>query len=339
MKALILLSGGLDSLLVVKLMLEQNIEVEALHFSTMFCQCDMSKSGCLSEANELKSVFNVPIKNINNNESFLESVKNPRHGYGRNMNPCIDCRINMLNTAKQYMQESGASFLVTGEVLGQRPMSQHKRALDLIEKETGLQGLILRPLSAGLLEPTIPEKSGWVDRNKLLNIKGRSRKPQIALAEMFKMKDYPCPAGGCLLTDPGFSCRVRDLLNHSKSPNINDFLLLKNGRHFRFDENTKAIIGRDEQDNKILVLRKQPGDLLIEVKGFVGPLTILRGDLNTHNVELAASLTARYADLPNRDEETEVIIRQGSDGKEEIIKVFPLTQIEGDKYLIKAKGQ
>ncbi|MFA5794258.1 MAG: hypothetical protein WC980_04240 [Candidatus Brocadiia bacterium] len=339
MKALVLLSGGLDSLLAVKLMLEQGIEVEALHFTTMFCQCDTSKSGCLSEANELKSVFNVPIKNINSNDSFLEIVKNPRHGYGSNMNPCIDCRINMLSTAGRYMRESGASFLVTGEVLGQRPMSQHRRALDLIEKETGLQGLILRPLSAGLLEPTIPEKSGWIDRAKLLNIKGRSRKPQMALAEMFKMKDYPCPAGGCLLTDPGFSSRVRDLLKYSKSPTTNDFLLLKNGRHFRIDANTKAVIGRDEQDNKVLTLRKQSGDLLMEIKDFVGPVTILRGDLNPSNVELAAALTARYSDMPDNGQKATVIITRDSDEKDEQTGISPLNHAQVDKYLIKAKGQ
>lgn len=337
MKALVLLSGGLDSILATRLMLKQNIEVEALHFTTIFCQCTSAKGDCHSAASAL-SGLNVPVKVINNTADFLAVMKNPKHGYGSNMNPCIDCRINMFRSAKRYMQETGAAFIVTGEVLGQRPMSQHKRAMQIIEKESGLEGLVLRPLSAGLLEPSIPEKEGWVDRSKLLAIKGRSRKPQISMAELFEIKDYPCPAGGCLLTDPGFSARVKDLMAHHPAPAAQDFLLLKAGRHFRLDKNTKAVIGRDEQDNKIIELRKQPGDVLMEARECVGPITLLRGDASPDNIKLAAAITARYADVPDKEKEIELAVRHISAEKEaaEITRVIPLKPQETDRYLVRA---
>ena len=311
--------------------------MEALHFTTIFCQCTSAKGDCHSAASAM-SGLNVPVKVINNTTDFLAVLKNPKHGYGSNMNPCIDCRINMFKSAKRYMQETGAAFIVTGEVLGQRPMSQHMRALQIIEKESGLEGLILRPLSAGLLKPSIPEKAGWVDRTKLLAIKGRSRKAQISMAELFEIKDYPCPAGGCLLTDPGFSTRVKDLLEHHPEPAAQDFLLLKSGRHFRLDRNTKAVIGRDEQDNKIIELRKQPGDVLMEAKEYVGPITLLRGDTSADNTKLAAAITARYADVPDREADVEISVRRISDEgeKTEIIRTIPLKPQESDRYLIKS---
>ena len=332
MKALVLLSGGLDSTLAIKLMLEQGIEVEALNFSTIFCQCTSKRSSCGSEAKRVSETFGIPIKVINHSEVFLEIVKRPRYGYGSQMNPCIDCRILMFKTAADYMKQSGASFLVTGEVLGQRPMSQHLRALKLIEKETGLEGLILRPLSARVLEPTIPEKMGWVNREKLSAIKGRSRKEQIILAELFELKDYPCPSGGCLLTDPSFSRRVKDILTYSDMT-VNEGMLLKYGRHFRLNPQTKLVVGRNELENKILLSLVRDGDMIIEIKNCPGPVAILRGNNSDANIKLAAGITARYADLSGEDGNAEVRSRDNITVLQ-TIGIAPLTSSEVKKYLI-----
>jgi len=221
MKAIALLSGGLDSTLAARVVIDQGIELEALNFMTVFCNCTNKGETCLASQKAVDAL-GIPLKVFNVSEEYLNVVKGPKHGYGRNMNPCIDCRIFMLKRAKAYMEGSGASFLVTGEVLGQRPMSQRRDAMRLIEKEGGLDGLILRPLSAKFLPPTIPEKEGWVDREKLLAIQGRSRKPQIRLAEAFGIRDYPCPAGGCLLTDPQFAKRMKDLIVHNPDFTLND---------------------------------------------------------------------------------------------------------------------
>lgn len=209
MKALALLSGGLDSTLAVKLMLDQGIYVEAINFVTPFCLC--RRSGC--GAYEVAKRFNIPLKVVTVGLDYLRVVRKPKFGYGRGMNPCIDCRIFMLKKAKKYAKETGASFIFTGEVLDERPMSQHRKALEIIEKEAGLKGKILRPLSAKLLPQTEAEIKGWVDRTKLLGIRGRSRKKQIELAKKFGINDYPCPAGGCLLTYKEFANKLKELFN------------------------------------------------------------------------------------------------------------------------------
>ncbi|MGA9388765.1 MAG: hypothetical protein WBV70_08085, partial [Candidatus Bathyarchaeia archaeon] len=195
-KALALLSGGLDSTLAVKLVLNQGVDVEAINFVSPFCLC--GKGGC--GAAEAARRFNIPLKTMSVGEDYLRVIRKPKFGYGKNMNPCIDCRIFMLKKAKKYAKETGAAFIFTGEVLDQRPMSQHKKTLDLIEEEAGLKGKILRPLSAKLLQETDLEKKGLVNRERLLDIEGRSRRKQIELAEKLGIRDYPCPAGGCLLT-------------------------------------------------------------------------------------------------------------------------------------------
>src|SRR3989338_10559001 len=198
-KAVALLSGGLDSTLAIKLMLEQGVEVHALNFLTVFCTC--TSKGCRHQATKVAEEFKVPIKVMNITEEYMEVVKNPKYPRGRNMNPCIDCRIFTFKKAKGFMDEIGASFVITGEVTGQRPMSQRKQAIMAIEKESGLKGLIVRPLSAKFFEPTVPEKEGIINRNRLLDIQGRRRSRQIDLAKAIGINDYPCPAGGCLLTD------------------------------------------------------------------------------------------------------------------------------------------
>ena len=247
-KAIALLSGGLDSSLAIKIMLEQGVEIEALNFATPFCQCTRHSSGCKNEARKVAQQIGVQIKVVSLKDEYLDLVKNPPHGYGKNLNPCIDCRILLLKKAREYMPEIGASFVITGEVLGQRPMSQHRKALDMIERESGLEGLILRPLSAKLLPPTMPEKIGVVDREKLLKISGRSRKTQIELAREFSIIDYPCPAGGCLLTDKNFAAKMRDAMARSDIK-AHDIPILKIGRHLRLTDEFKLIVGRNEVEN------------------------------------------------------------------------------------------
>jgi tRNA U34 2-thiouridine synthase MnmA/TrmU len=294
MKAIALLSGGLDSTLAAKVIMEQGVELEALNFLTVFCTCTNRGETCLSSQKAVENL-GIPLKVFNVSEEYLNVVKHPKHGYGRNMNPCIDCRIFMLKKTKAYMEETGAAFIVTGEVLGQRPMSQRKDAMRLIEKEGGLEGFILRPLSAKVLPITIPEKEGWVDRRKLLNISGRSRKPQIELAEHFGIRDYPCPAGGCLLTDPGFAKRMKDLMDHHLDFSINDVHLLKIGRHFRFSHEVKLVVGRNEEENQKIQTFSQGKDILLKVYGLPGPLSLLRGKFVEGDIEKAAAITVHYS--------------------------------------------
>lgn len=295
MKALALLSGGLDSTLAIRVILEQEIEVEAVNFLTPFCQCSR-KTGCGGyEAKKVADKLGVRLKVFNSTGEYLRMLKDPKHGYGKNLNPCIDCRILMHKRAKEYMQESGASFIITGEVLGQRPMSQHRAAMRTIERESALAGLILRPLSAKLLPPTIPEKEGWVERERLLEISGRSRKPQMALAKSYEIGDYPSPAGGCLLTDRGFSQRLRDLLAHSQLT-LNNIELLKVGRHFRLSDSCKVIIGRDKEENEKLLQLTKEDDICLKPHQIKGPVGVGRGDFDKTLITQAAEMIARYSD-------------------------------------------
>ncbi|MEM4703822.1 MAG: hypothetical protein QXJ02_01975, partial [Candidatus Bathyarchaeia archaeon] len=271
-KALAMLSGGLDSILATKLILEQNIDVEAINFVSPFCLC--KKGGC--GAPETAKQLGIPLKVMNVGEEYLRIVRKPKFGYGKNMNPCIDCRIFMLKKAKQYAKKIGAAFIFTGEVLDERPMSQHMKALNLIEKEAGLEGKILRPLSAKLMKETEAEKKGLVNREKLLDIRGRSRKRQFELAKNFHIVDYPCPAGGCLLTCKEFANKLKDLFQHKKRVSIRDVQLLKVGRHFRLGEN-KIIVGRNEAENKTLLQMKKKQEFYFEAQGCGSPITLLQG--------------------------------------------------------------
>ncbi len=242
-KALVLLSGGLDSILAVKLLLEQGIEVEAINFRTNFCGP--------SKARPAAQMLGVPLREVNIREDFLAVLKKPKHGYGAGMNPCIDCHALMLKKAGEIMRAEGFDFVATGEVLGERPMSQHKHALKIVEKEAGLEGYLLRPLSAKLLELTIPEIENLVNREKLLAISGRNRKPQMELAARYGIKNYPTPAGGCALTQEGFAQRLRELMKNKPDFDAQDVDLVAIGRHF-FIDNVQIIVGRNQQENEIL---------------------------------------------------------------------------------------
>ncbi|MDH4227666.1 MAG: hypothetical protein OEV59_07980 [Deltaproteobacteria bacterium] len=300
-KAIALLSGGLDSSLAVKMMVEQGVEVHALNFTSSFCTCNAGRktkaaegAGCSNGARALAAELGIPIKTMVKGLEYMEVVRSPRYGYGKGINPCIDCRIYMFKAAKEYMLEIGADFIITGEVIGQRPMSQRRDAFRTVERESGLEGLILRPLCAKHLDETIPEKTGLIDRNTLMDISGRGRKPQMELAEELNITDYPCPSGGCLLTDKIFSKKVKDLLDHSPTLTIKDLQTLKVGRHFRIG-GAKIVISKNEMENTSLKGLLQPGHTLIEPFGFPGPVAIVCEDEPNGAVETAARLLFKYA--------------------------------------------
>ena len=296
MKAIALLSGGLDSTLGIRIVLDQGIEVEAVNFVTPFCLCSR-KIGCGSEAKMVAAKLDIKVKLFSISTQYLGMLKNPKYGYGRNLNPCIDCRILMLRRAGKYMDEVGASFLITGEVLGQRPMSQHRKALKIIESESGFQGLILRPLSARLLPPSIPEKEGWVNRERLLAISGRSRKPQMTLAKDYSIGDYLCPAGGCLLTDSGFAHRMKDSMTHSEIT-LREINLLKIGRHFRLSPQAKLIVGRNKEENERLLKLAEHDDICFKLVEIKGPIGIGQGSFGETTIILASRTLVRYSDAP-----------------------------------------
>lgn len=301
-----MLSGGLDSTLAVKVMLEQGIELEIVNFTSPFCLCQRKKDYQHISQMAARN-FGLPVKIISFKEDYLEVVKKPKYGYGKNVNPCIDCRIFMCKKAKIYMNEVKAKFIITGEVLNQRPMSQYKRALMIIEKESGLEGLILRPLSGSLLPETIPEKEGWVDRSKLLSIEGRSRKPQINLVKKFQIDDYASAAGGCLLTESGYARRIKDLIKHDEL-NLEQIQLIKLGRCFRFDSGAKVIVGRNESDNNRLLKFSDSQNVYFAPTKINGPSAIGTGVFRKDEILKAAAIIARYSDNPN-DETVEVLYK------------------------------
>lgn len=286
-----LFSGGLDSLLAIYLLLEQGLKVEAMH-----AILPVHRPGLRAWVEQITARLGVPLYLITLEEEFFEILRHPRHGYGSGMNPCLDCHILLLRRAAERMREVGASFVFTGEVLGERPMSQHLPALQLVERESGLQGRLLRPLSARLLPPTIPEEEGLVDRSRLLDIRGRSRRVQLELSRRYGLSDFPTPAGGCMLTDPGLSRRVRDLLHYRPNFSRSDFDLLRVGRHFRLSPEAKVVSGRNQEENARLLELAEEGDLFFEVRGLGSPVTLLRGPADEEAIRLAAAITARYSD-------------------------------------------
>ena len=296
-KAIGLLSGGLDSILATELIRKQGIEVVAFNVKTPF---GIPKKDGTSEASEAANQLKVPLKVVTVGKDYLQMVRNPKYGYGKNLNPCIDCKIFMIKKAKKYAKEIGADFLFTGEVLGERPKSQHGPALKAIEDEAGLKGKLLRPLSAKLLRETEAEKKGLVDRAKLHSIQGRSRKPQFELAREFGITSYPAPAGGCLLTCEEYSKKLRDLFVNKKRISLADVALLRLGRHFRLGKN-KIIVGRNEAENKLLTAGKIKSDYYFESPDVVGPITILQGPKTKGAIETGAKLTAFYSDAKSGD--------------------------------------
>jgi tRNA-uridine 2-sulfurtransferase len=287
-RALGLLSGGLDSALAAALLLEQGLDVAGLHFE--------SPVSCRSDVRGLARELGIPLIVRAQGEAFLELLRAPRWGYGRNLNPCLDCRILMLRRAGEVMRETGAAFLFTGEVPGQRPMSQLGGRLRLVERQSGLEGLLLRPLSAKLLPETEPERRGWVDRARLLAIHGRSRRVQLAEAARLGLVHHGSPGGGCLLTEPAYARRLRDLLEHSPAGlDGAEVELLAVGRHFRCGPGLKIVLGRDATENARLAAFQDGGRWLLEPHDVAGPSALVCGPRDEETLERAAALVTRYA--------------------------------------------
>jgi tRNA U34 2-thiouridine synthase MnmA/TrmU len=295
-KAVALYSGGLDSTLAILVMLRQGVEVTAITFLNHF-GCDISdKSSCSKDPFAASEKFGFQVKLAHLSDKFLDIVKHPVYGHGKNMNPCVDCRILMLKEAKEFMKMSCSDFLITGEVIGQRPMSQRRDCFPTIDRAAGVKGLVVRPLCGRLMPSTIPEERGLISRETLLDFNGRTRKPQMELAKEFGLSEYPAPAGGCLLTEPVYAYKLRDLLEHKKNPDYHDINLLRVGRQFRYSPDCKIVIGRNKQENERIISLTGSNDYTMHVEGFGSPVTIITGTASENALGVAASMCARYSD-------------------------------------------
>ena len=343
-RAVAMMSSGLDSTLAAAHIARMGIEVHGVRFATGFSPVAgrLETVGKITPADtgdpepktlRIAADIEIPFRVVDISADFIREVlTSPRYGLGQEMNPCIDCHIYMLHRTLPVMEEIDAHFVLTGEVLGQRPMSQHKQALETVEEQSGLKGLLLRPLSAKHLDPTIPEERGWVDRNELLDIRGRGRKRQMELAERYGITDYPQPAGGCLLTDPGFSKRLRDLIDNAAEEELipEEMNLLKVGRHFRFPSGTKVVVGRNEAENKFM----EGLDLdrwSLEVLDYGSPITLVDADAGDEDLDTAAALTARYS---QGREEKSVLVRAFRKVSERQITIEPLAPDTADDWMI-----
>jgi tRNA U34 2-thiouridine synthase MnmA/TrmU len=335
-KAVALISGGLDSLLAAKLMLEQGIHVEGINFYTGFCVEGHTHAIRKKDRNKPKrnnalwsaEQLGIKLHIVDIIEEYKDVVINPKHGYGANLNPCLDCKIFMVNKAKQWMQQHDFDFIITGEVIGQRPMSQRKVLLPIVVRESGADDRLLRPLCAKNLAPTLPEREGWVDREKLLDFHGRNRKPQIALAKQFGFEDYASPAGGCcFLTDPSYATKLADLwqARQTKRYELDDIMLLKVGRHIRPKSSYKLIVGREEGENKFLRgYRKHYTS--IETRSCGGPLTLIDGETSDEDLEVASRIVARFSQ--GKHEQRVTVTITFTNGDEKTLDVLPLQASE-----------
>jgi len=287
-RALCLLSGGLDSQLAVCVLRDQGIEVHGVVFTSPFFT--------VAPARRAAAQLGIPLHEVNFLGDIVELLNGPKHGFGKCMNPCIDCHARMLTRAGEMMREYGFHFLCTGEVLNERPMSQNRQSLDVVANESGYSQFVVRPLSAKLLPPTLAEREGWVDRERLLALQGRGRKPQFQLAEQYGLKEYPSPAGGCRLTEPNFCRRLEDLKAHEGLRGERSLVLLRYGRHFRLGEKTKLIVGRHEKDNAVIEGTAELYDLVLKMEDIPGPTGLLPITARPEEIELAARICARYSD-------------------------------------------
>ncbi len=291
-KAVALVSTGLDSQLAAKVVADLGIDVQGLHCVFRY---DPFMKDVEKKIAERFDPLGIRVKVVDLTNEFLPVLLEPKHGYGKNINPCIDCKVFIYRYAKEYMKEIGASFLITGEVAGQRPMTQKTPMLKHLEREGDLEGLVLRPLTAKHLDPTIPEKEGWVDRNQLLDIAGRGRKTQFELVEKYGIKEFNNPAGGCIFTNPQFGDRAKVLLKlrEKSEVSVEDFKLLRLGRHFWIEDRLHVVVGRGEEDNDMLETFKS-GRWQFEVKEIAGPVVIAENLNDDHDIEIVAKITARY---------------------------------------------
>jgi len=330
-KAIALLSGGLDSSLAAMIVAGQGVEVLGCHMVHLFARRAPEKKSELGAVGAARRI-GIPIRLVYNSPEMLEMVKAPEFGYGSSFNPCIDCRILTFKLARKVMAEEGARFLISGEVLGQRPMSQRRDPMELVTKRAGVEGLLLRPLCAKLLEPTLPEKNGWVDREKLYDIAGRSRKRQFELAKTFGLTEYPSPAGGCLLTERAFGKRMKDLVRRGRLA-ISDVHMAKLGRHLVIDENTRLVVARNERETGKVLSFARPGDVILETASVPGPTAALSGKRDDATLELAAALVARYSKARDRSE-VDVRFQIKGGAAAGILTVRPASTEESERRLL-----
>jgi len=322
--ALGLCSGGLDSMLSGMLLRKQGIAVQWITFETPFFSSEKAK--------QASKTSGIPLMVENITTSYLKMLKNPRCGYGKHMNPCMDCHALMFKLAGRIMTEKGFDFLFSGEVLGQRPMSQTMNSLRYVEKQSGFEGYILRPLSAKKLPETIPERQGMINRDLLMDISGRSRKPQMKLAKEFGITNYPSPAGGCLLTDKGYASRLKDLFEHQEIYAERELHLLKHGRHFRLDKSTKIIVGRTQKDNENIQEYYDANlDTIIKVKTFPGPIVLMPHGGRNEMRMLAASICAGYSKAP---ENTPVEVSVSTPQGHETVRIIGVPPNEIKHFLV-----
>ena len=323
-RALGLCSGGLDSMLAGLVLRQQGIDVAWVTFETPFFSADKARAA--------SRITGIPLTVQRITDVYLPMLRSPACGYGKNMNPCMDCHALMFRLAGERMRAEGFDFLFSGEVLGQRPMSQNKTALRYVEKHSGFDGYILRPLSALRLPVTVPEAEGLVDRERLLDFSGRGRKPQMALAEAFGITEYPAPAGGCLLTDPNYSRRLKDLFDHQEAVSEAQLELLKYGRHFRLDEHTKIVVGRTQGENQRIHDFYDPaGDILLKLKDFPGPTVLAPQDASSSALQKAAAICAGYSKAPA---DRAVDVQMTTSGGRDVIQVLPLPPATVSRLLI-----
>jgi len=341
-KAVALISGGLDSLLAAKLIQNQGIQVEGINFFTGFCveghthairkkdRDKVKRNNALWVAEQLGIKLHI----IDIVEEYKDIVINPKHGYGANLNPCLDCKIFMVQKAHEWMHQHNFDFIITGEVMGQRPMSQRKKTLPVVSAESGADDLLLRPLCAHNLPETRPEKEGWVDRQQLHSITGRSRKPQMALAQQFGFEDYAQPAGGCcFLTNQNYAVKLQDLWDNRghKTYELDDIMLLKVGRHIRPSEAFKLIIAREEGETRFLSGYKKQFQS-IKTVSHAGPLALIEGEiLDAQQIELACAITARFS--KGRDAESVEVLFSDRDQDSQAIHIKPLAEIQQEWYI------
>ena len=329
-RALALVSGGLDSILAAKLIKLQGIEVIGICFASAFFG---SKN-----AEKMAAQIDMPLKVVDFTEDHLEMTKNPKYGYGKNMNPCIDCHAMMLRYAGHLLEELQGDFLITGEVLDQRPMSQNKKSLGIVKKESGFEEKILRPLCALNLEPTQMENNGLVDRTRLLGISGKSRKPQMELAREWGIEEYPSPAGGCMLTEPQFANRLRDLYAHGKeSIKPIDIEFLKVGRHMRISDSTKIVCTRNENEYALLGKLLKDEHIIFDTADCTGSTVVAVPAPGTgipaEDISFAGAVAARYSKEKEKDS-VRIKFRKKSDTEYEYIYVKPISDEEIKNYLL-----
>jgi len=345
-KAVALYSGGLDSTLAIKLVQNQGIDVLALHFYTGFCITETKRrrgekkedgSHYMNPALKYAAKYGFPLEIVDISDGYMDVILNPKYGYGANINPCIDCRIYMFKKAKEIMQEVGADFVISGEVLGQRPKSQKSIPLKIIEREAGLEGLILRPLSAKKLPPTIPEINGWVDREKLEGIVGRSRKRQIELAKELGIDEYESPAGGCCyLTDENYAYKYKETMAVEGKITQEDLVLFTVGRHFRLDSGTKLIVSRNEGENNFLLGFKKSYHFFEPLgKGPVAIAKTINGEiLDEDDKQIIANIIARYS----KTIDGKIDVKYSFMDREEILTGFPFDDETINQWRVSLNG-